>query len=297
MSRLAACAVLAAAALFVAPAGAQTPPPAATPTPGPALTRFTGQLLDVRGGYVYFTTGDAFRLVASPRITDYDTGGPTTLQPRARIFARATLDPATRSVTELALTRRVLPTDRGYGAIKPFSTAVSTPQAAAELAPKPPVTGREVAVVFDITVPPSTGIADNVYISTDASGWDPKAIRADRVDGAHYRVARRFGSGAKFAYRVTRGSWQSVEIGQNGIELAPHQFVVQETDAQVARTNVAAWSDARGGGGSAQQSQAQPGAIPTPFNANPFPPGLFPPGAIKPGGGATPPPNRPPNPH
>ena len=30
-----------------------------------ALLRFSGQLLDVRGGYVYFTTGDAFKLCSS----------------------------------------------------------------------------------------------------------------------------------------------------------------------------------------------------------------------------------------
>jgi len=46
------------------------------------LVRVTGQLLDVRNGYVYFTSGDAFKLAAAPKIADYDTGGPTALRRR-----------------------------------------------------------------------------------------------------------------------------------------------------------------------------------------------------------------------
>ena len=53
-----------------------------------------------------------------------------------------------------------------------------------------------------------------VYISTDASGWNPQAIKMDRIDGQRYRAVRRFASGTKFAFRVTRGSWNSVELGQ-----------------------------------------------------------------------------------
>ena len=35
---------------------------------------FTAQLLDLRGGYVYFTSGDAFKLADAYRLVDYDTG-------------------------------------------------------------------------------------------------------------------------------------------------------------------------------------------------------------------------------
>ena len=40
-----------------------------------------------------------------------------------------------------------------------------------------------VAVAFVVTVPPTTPLNDDVYISTDASGWNPQAIKLDRIDG------------------------------------------------------------------------------------------------------------------
>jgi hypothetical protein len=255
------------------------------------LVRFTGQLLDVRNGYVYFTTGDAFKLSASLRLADYATGGPTALRPGPKIFARAVIDPATKEVVELDLTTQRLAPDAAYAtAAQPLSatkaTTVRAPEIVGTLA-----TGKEVAVAFVVTVPPTTPLNANVYISTDASGWNPQAIKMDRIDGQRYRATRRFASGTKFAWRVTRGSWNSVELGNDGLQAQPHQYYTKEVDAQEARTDVFAWSDDRG---NAPQA-AQPGAVPTPFNPNPFPPGgIFPgPHASPPGGFPTPRPTQP----
>ena len=66
-----------------------------------SLVRFTGQLLDVRNGYVYFSTGDAFQLAPDAKILDYDTGKPTTLQPHVKLYARAVLDPTTNQPTRV----------------------------------------------------------------------------------------------------------------------------------------------------------------------------------------------------
>ena len=77
-----------------------TPPasPAASPTApaSPALISYTGQLLDYRKNYVYFTTGDAFPAIEEPRILDALTGIPTSITPKAKMFAKATFDPATK---------------------------------------------------------------------------------------------------------------------------------------------------------------------------------------------------------
>ncbi len=121
-------------------------------------------------------------------------------------------------------------------------------------------------VSFVVTVPPTTRLDTEVYISTDASGWNPQAIKLDRIDGARYRAVRRFASGTKFAFRVTRGSWNSVERDQSGLEPPAHQFFVREIDAQSSQVTVYSWSDDR-----PNAPQAAPGAIPTPFNPNPFP--------------------------
>lgn len=257
------------------------------------VVRFTGQLLDLRNGYVYFTTGDAFKLAAVPRIADYDTGKPTTLQPRAKLYARAILDPATKEVVELDLTARHLPPDVAYATVQQYTATQPMTERAPEIVGKN-ISGREVAVEFAVTVPPTTPLNADVYISTDYSGWNPQAIKMDRIDGVRYRAVRRFASGTKFAFRVTRGSWNAVELGQNGLEPPPHLYFTKDVDSQSAYATVYAWSDTRAN--TAPQA-AQPGALPTPFNPNPFPGGgLYPPTrATPPGGFPTPRPGQQPN--
>jgi len=261
-----------------------------------ALVQFTGQLLDVRGGYVYFTSGDAFKIAPAPKLADYDTGGPTTLTPGPRVFARAVFDPATKSVIELDLSRKRLAEDASYATVAAPLTAtkattVRAPEIVGQFA-----TGKEVAVAFVVTVPPTTPINAQIYISTDASGWNPQAIKLDRIDGLRYRAVRRFASGTKFAYRVTRGSWNTVEVGDDGLQAPPHEYFTKEVDAQEARVTVFAWQDNRA---NTPVQAAQPGAVPTPFNPNPFPPGgIAPPSrATPPGGFPTPRPGLPNVPH
>jgi hypothetical protein len=250
------------------------------------LVRFTGQLLDVRGGYVYFTSGDTFALSPAVRYADYDTGKPTALQPRPKLFARAIVDPATKQVVELDLTTKRLAFDAAYAvAANPLSATKPTAERAPEIVGTL-ATGKEVAVAFVVTVPPNTPLNSSVYISTDASGWNPQAIKMDRIDAQRYRAVRRFASGTRFAFRVTRGSWNSVELGDDGLQAPAHQYYTKEVDAQEARVTVFAWSDNRGN----VPQPAQPGAIPTPFNPNPFPPGGIAPAprATPPGGFPTP---------
>ena len=145
-------------------------------------------------------------MVDSVRLADYDTGKPTTLQPRAKLFARAIFDPSTKQVVELDLTAHQVPPDTAYQAVKAYAVARSTVQPAPEIVGIP-LTGKEVPVSFVVTVPPNTPLQADIYISTDASGWNPQAIKMDRIDGQRYRATRRFASGTKFAWRVTRGSW------------------------------------------------------------------------------------------
>ncbi len=264
--------------------------PVASPTPSGALLRFTGQLLDFRGGYAFFTTGDAFKLAPSLKIADYDGGGPTALQPAPRVFARAILDPSSHEVTELDLTRRRLPPDAAYAQTHAFAVAQSAPKANPELKPRPGFTGREVAVAFVVEVPATTPLDAQIYVSTDVSQWNPQAILMNRIDATHYRSVARFASGTVFYYRITRGSWQSEEIGEDGLEDPPTKFDVHESDAQLVRHTVYHWRDDRAGSVSAP---AAPGAIPTPFNPNPFLPGNVPGNFPRPPGAPTPGPRTP----
>jgi hypothetical protein len=233
------------------------------------MIRFSGQLLDLRGGFVYFTTGDAFKADAALRLVDFDTGGPTALLPGPRVYARATLNPASGTVVELALTKRRLAADaayqQAYAQAHGFAAAGSPPVPAPELMHGVRLTGRPVAVTFFVQVPPTTPLTDNVYLTTDASGWVANAMKMDRIDALHYRLTRTYASGTKFAYRYTRGSWTSVEVGEDGLQDDPHQFFVPEVDAKRLTDVVYRWSDQN-----ATQQQVGPDSIPTPFNPNPF---------------------------
>lgn len=252
----------------------------ATPGPPKSLVRFSGELLDLRNGYAYFTTGDAFKASPTVRIVDLDTGGPTKLVPGPRIFARATLDSGSASIVELALTKRRLPADAAYQ--QAYQVAHAFVVSGSKTVPAPEInggqrlTGRPVAVTFYVQVPPTTPLSDTVFITTDASGWVANAMKMDRIDALHYRLTRTYASGTKFAYRYTRGSWTSVEIGEDGLQDDPHQFFVPEVDAKRLNDLVYRWSDQNPG-----QQQVGPDSIPTPFNPNPF--GNLPSGIQHPG--------------
>jgi hypothetical protein len=250
-----------------APGAATAVPGLTTPNPKPPanLIAYTGQLLDYRKDFVFFTTGDAFAAVDPLRIVSYETNTPTTMQPVAKMFAKATFDPATRKIIELAITKKRLAVTKDTTALIGFQVEKSNQESAPELRGGPGLTGKQVAVVFEVTAPPTTNLTDTLYISTDASGWDPQAIRLDRIDAYKYRAQRYFASGTKFAYRVTRGTWNSVERGEDGLDPAPHQFFVREVDSLAARVSVFHWSDEN-----PAHPQAGPQAIPTPFNSNPF---------------------------
>ena len=261
---IAASAALAQPAPAPAPAPSPSPTLAAAATPPSNLITYTGQLLDYRNNFVYFTSGDAFPSIELPRIIDYMTGQPTTVPPQAKMFAQATFDPATKKIIQLAITTKRLATSQTEDKVNAFVVVGSSPQPAPELVGQN-VTGKQVAVVFEVTVPPTTTFTDTIYISTDASNWNPTAIRLDRVDAYKYRALRYFASGTKFAYRVTRGSWNSVERGEDNLDAAPHQFFVREVDSLAARVTVYHWSDERG----AQQGVG-PNSLPTPYNPSPF---------------------------
>jgi hypothetical protein len=236
------------------------------------VVRYAGQLLDVQNGFVFFTTGDGFRLSPTAKIDD-PSGGPTKLQPVTRVYARAAFDTGSGAVVELALSTKPLPNEASYQDIQRFAIAVSTPAPNPELAPREGFSGRDVLVTFTVEVPARTPFGDTVYLATDISGWSATAIRMDRIDALHYKCTQTFKSGTKFLYRYTRGSWQSAERGQNGLEVPPRQFLVRNADVQSISNVVYHWGD--------EQSNAPDlgSAIPTPFNPIPFktpPPAPYP---------------------
>jgi hypothetical protein len=279
------CAVMAALAILLIAAG--------------SAVVVSGQLLAYQSGYVFFTTGDGFRVAPGITIRDAKTGGATALKPAPRIWARATFD-SSGTITELDLSKSPLPPQGSFDDVQRFAVAISSPIPNPDLlrnieTPQPgaPETvaasqhfsGRPVLVTFIVQVPPYTPFTSSIYISTDQSGWNAQAIPMDRVDALHYQITRRFNSGTVFHYLYDRGSLQSQEVAQNGLSRPPRNLVVTDADVRVIRDTVYAWQDSAPGAVNAPQPQI----MPTPYNPAPFPnlpPGLPPP---------QPPPGKPPS--
>jgi hypothetical protein len=246
--------------------------PLEAPVVNANLATFTGQVLDIRNGYVYFGTGDAFKIQPAVRVVDYFTGMATTIAPKTKMWAKATLDKQSGTIIELAITNKTLKTSATYNDVayndlhNKYVIVKSTPVADPVLANQVFNSGKPVLVTFSVEVPPSTLLTDSVFISTDASNWTPNAIRMDRVDALHFRLTRNMASGTKFTYKYTRGTWNQVERGRDGLEPPPREYVVKEADAQVQRDYIYFWSDQN-----PSQPQVGPDSIPTPFNPNPFP--------------------------
>jgi hypothetical protein len=236
----------------------------------------TGQLLAYQDGFVFFTTGDGFRIAPGISIRDATSGGPTPIVPGPRIWARAHFDP-NGTVTELDLSRKPLPKEGSFDDVARFAVALSSPVPNPDLmppsaapgqtlAPTQHFSGRPVLVTFNVQVPPNTAFSASVYITTDQSAWNPQAIPMDRTDALHYEITRRLNSGTTFRYLYDRGSSLSQEIAENGLQRAPRQIIVTDADVRTQRDTVYAWLDSQG-----QSSGRQPNGLPTPYNPAPFP--------------------------
>ncbi|MBV8491443.1 MAG: hypothetical protein JO199_13030, partial [Candidatus Eremiobacteraeota bacterium] len=73
----------------------------------------TGQLLAYQQGYVFFTTGDGFRVSPAVVIDDAATGHATSQTPVPRMYARATFD-ASGTVVKLDLSHTQLPQEGSF---------------------------------------------------------------------------------------------------------------------------------------------------------------------------------------
>jgi hypothetical protein len=237
-----------------------------------ASIKVTAQLLDVEKGYVFFTTGDGFKLAPNAPMLDYKTGAAAKNSPGPRDWARATFD-STGTVTELEISRTALAPEGDLASVRRFAIALTPVVVNPELAPQAvdyasnqTFTGRPRSVTFVVEVPASTPLTATVYITTDQSAWDPQAIRLDRIDALHYRITRLLNSGTRFRYLYTRGSLSTQERAENGTTRTPRSLLVTDADVRVVNDNVFVWADTAVGG-----QQPQPEGIPTPYNPLPFP--------------------------
>ncbi len=235
-------------------------------------TIVTAQVLDFEKGYVFFTTGDGFRVSPAIVIVDLKTGAPAQ-PPQARQYARVTFD-QNGIVTKLEISKTKLAAEGDFSAVRRFAIVLSTPapnpdlgQHAASNSPCANIRpGKSVTLNITVQVPATTPLTDAVYMSSDQSGWNAQAYRMDRRDALHYRLQLKLMSGVVLHVLFDRGSMQSVQVGQNGIEQDPYQICIGDEDAQTFTKTIYHWADQQAGA-----SLAVPLSMPTPYNPAPFP--------------------------
>jgi len=200
------------------PQGSPSPAPAASPTPQNVFRSvalaFDGARLVVAGGGV---------LRAAPNCTC-----------AADVAGRAVIVTLGPDGTIVAL-RRALPADGGRPAKEiPTTAYVFVPHASDEDA-------QLITVTIDVSVPNQTPPTDDVYLSSERSGWNPAEIRLNRVDALHFTAQLQLPAGVRFAYRITRGSFSTGERDV-AFQLPPPHVLVPQPGA-VQKVTVDNWAD------------------------------------------------------
>jgi glycosidase len=108
---------------------------------------------------------------------------------------------------------------------------------------------RQVAVTFNVTVPPYTPMTDNIFIAGSFPApypqWDPGGLQMTRLDQTHARITLNLLEGLNLEYKYTRGSWDRVEKGPACEEIANRQLTVVygPGGTQTVNDTVAKWRD------------------------------------------------------
>jgi len=230
-----------------APTSSTTASPSPTPTATPLPLEFSGEALDFESGYIVFSTGDALRVAQDAPVVDMH-GAPLSVPIEPGDYADVKLD-AQGIVTLVRVSDTPIPSGQPLADIPrrfvvqangPFPDPDLIPPA--HLYPISPLSPLE-RVTITVEAPPQTPFADDVYISTDTSGWNPQAVRMQRIDGRHFRVSMDVKPGSQFKYLFTRGSWQTVETDDAGLRRAPRSLFASGASALIVDASVRRWLD------------------------------------------------------
>ncbi len=119
---------------------------------------------------------------------------------------------------------------------------------ASQIATAPP---EQVTVHFVVTVPPETPRYQKLYLagnSKELGSWRAEGLELKKSDDDKYHATIQLPGGEPVEYKVTRGSWNSVERGADGVEI--ENRTLSPTKTQAVNIKVATWVD---------QGKAEPG--------------------------------------
>ncbi len=114
--------------------------------------------------------------------------------------------------------------------------------------PTPPAPAQSTPITFDVTVPPETPLDAEVWLSGNhpALGqWSGAGVKLTRTPDGRYTTTVALPAGMTVEFKVTRGSWASVEKRTSGEELPNRSLIVSPRPEHVYLT-VARWADTPG---------------------------------------------------
>lgn len=117
-----------------------------------------------------------------------------------------------------------------------------------QVATAPP---EQVTIHFAVTVPPETPRYQKLYLSgnvKELGAWRAEGLELKKSDDGRYTATIQLDGGVPVEYKVTRGSWNSVERGPAGAEMDNRKLNPTKTES--VNVQVATWVD---------QGKAEPG--------------------------------------
>ena len=101
-----------------------------------------------------------------------------------------------------------------------------------------------IPVEFEVVAPPNTPPDQPLYLSGSEpplGNWEAAGVPLQRGEDGKYRGQVEVTSGIEYAFKVTRGTWGTVEKGPNGNEIPDRPLVCEKS--QKVEVQVATWVD------------------------------------------------------
>src|SRR5437762_8296939 len=103
---------------------------------------------------------------------------------------------------------------------------------------------KPVAIEFVVNAPKETPADQPLFLSGNDAAlgvWDGAGVRMEKRDDGKYHASVELMSGIDHAFKVTRGTWGTVERAADGGEIANHTFTADKP--QTVEVSVEAWVD------------------------------------------------------